>query len=112
MGMTARCSIILEEAKDVFAVPYDAIHENQDGTNVIYVEEMPDQDVQEREITEESGNTQDSNGYKEIEVTKGMESDYYVEISGDGFQRVCVLLFLQIVIFQMEMKTIDRMQMA
>ncbi len=84
MGMTARCSIILEEAKDVFAVPYDAIHENQDGTNVIYVEEMPDQDVQEREITEESGNTQDSNGYKEIEVTKGMESDYYVEISGDG----------------------------
>ena len=84
MGMTARCSIILEEAKDVFAVPYDAIHENQDGTNVIYVEEMPDQDVQEREITEESGNTQDSNGYREIEVTKGMESDYYVEISGDG----------------------------
>ena len=84
MGMTARCSIILEEAKDVFAVPYDAIHESQDGTNVIYVEEMPDHDVQEREITEESGNTQDSNNYREIEVTKGMESDYYVEISGDG----------------------------
>ena len=66
IGMTAKCSIILEEADDVYAVPYDAIHTNSNDENVIYVKDT-------------------STGTKsEITVTKGMESDYYVEISGDG----------------------------
>lgn len=72
MGLTAKCSIILEEVNDVFAVPYDAIHKNSNGDNVIYVAE--------------DNNNEDnssSNSYKEVTVTKGMESDYYVEISGD-----------------------------
>jgi hypothetical protein len=61
-GMTAKCSIIINEATDVYAVPYDAIHTNSNNNDVIYVK--------------------DSSGkQKEIEVTKGMESDYYVEIS-------------------------------
>ncbi|MFG6394406.1 MAG: efflux RND transporter periplasmic adaptor subunit [Lachnospiraceae bacterium] len=88
MGMTARCSIILEEAEDVYAVPYDAVHENQDGKSVIYVEDtkgMGDINTQEDKTGrtgEEAG--QDSMTQKEIEVTKGMENDYYVEISGSG----------------------------
>ncbi len=61
-GMTAKCSIIISEATDVYAVPYDAIHTNSNNNDVIYVKES-------------------SGKQKEIEVTKGMESDYYVEIS-------------------------------
>lgn len=64
MGMTAKCSIILEEAQDVFAVPYDAVHEDTDGSTYI--------------------NVADESGSGKISVEKGMESDYYVEISGDG----------------------------
>lgn len=66
-GMTAKCSIILEETSDVYAVPYDAIQTDSSGNNVIYVK--------------------DSSGTKkEISVTKGMESDYYVEITGDDLE--------------------------
>lgn len=68
MGLTAKCSIILEEAADVYAVPYDAIQEKEDGTSVVCAVERGENGVSSREIT----------------VTKGMESDYYVEISGDG----------------------------
>lgn len=63
-GMTAKCSIILEEAPDVYAVPYDAIC--TDENNNYYIN-----------VRDESGNK------KQITVTKGMESDYYVEVSGD-----------------------------
>lgn len=67
MGLTAKCSIILEEVRDVYAVPYDAVHENAEGFTVVYV----------------SGNTAEGKSFTEIPVEKGMESDYYVEISGD-----------------------------
>lgn len=67
MGLTAKCSIILEEANDVFAVPYDAIQKNSNKEDVI-------------QISTQDGTSTD---YQEIVVTKGMESDYYVEISGD-----------------------------
>lgn len=88
MGMTARCSIILEEAEDVYAVPYDAVHENNNGTNVIYVantESMGNNKPgSQRDVNTQDSKEQESTNYKEIEVTKGMESDYYVEISGQG----------------------------
>lgn len=67
MGLTAKCSIILEEVRDVYAVPYDAIQENSEGSTVVYVSEK----------------TEKGYSSKEILVEKGMESDYYVEISGD-----------------------------
>lgn len=70
MGLTAKCSLILEEAADVFAVPYDAIHKNDNGDSVIY-------------ITKDENNTEQ---YDEVTVTKGMESDYYAEISGDALE--------------------------
>ncbi len=65
VGMTAKCSIILEEVNDVFAVPYDAVHTNNNGDSVIYV-------------SDETTKSQ-----KQIVVTKGMESDYYIEVQGD-----------------------------
>ena len=62
--MIAKCSIILKEVRDVYAVPYDAVHTNRDGDSVLYVED-------------------ESGGQSQVAVTKGMESDYYVEVSGD-----------------------------
>lgn len=73
--MTAKCSIVLEEVADVYAVPYDAVHTNSDGKSVIYVMDSA------------------SSSQKEIVVTKGMESDYYVEISSDELSEgISVLL--------------------
>ncbi len=65
VGMTAKCSIIQKEAADVLAVPYDAVHTDKEGSSAITVRDSV-------------------SGTKEIAVTKGMESDYYVEISGEG----------------------------
>lgn len=67
MGLTAKCSIIIEEVADVYAVPYDAVHENEQGESVISVMERSD----------------GGPAFREVKVTKGMESDYYVEISGE-----------------------------
>lgn len=66
IGMTAKCSIILEEVTNVFAVPYDAIQKGSDG-DVLYV------------MDEDGART-------EVSVTKGMESDYYVQVTGDDLQ--------------------------
>lgn len=68
LGLTAACEIIIEEAEDVFAVPYDAVHTNANGEQVIYV-------------VEEGSDVAD---YTEVVVTVGMETDYYVEITGDS----------------------------
>lgn len=70
LGLTARCSIIEEEASNVFAVPYDAISQNTSGESVINISEG------------ESGNI----SRKQVTVTKGMESDYYVEVQSDELQ--------------------------
>lgn len=70
LDLTAKLSIVIEEAEDVYAVPYDAIHDTKDGKKVIYVRNSSD-DMKE-------------SGYTEVEVTVGMETDYYVEISGDN----------------------------
>ncbi len=73
MGLTAKCSIILSEVNDVYAVPYDAITTEADGSKYIT-------------ILNAAGEQQT------VTVNTGMESDYYVEISGaeltDGMQVV------------------------
>ena len=67
LGLTARCSIVEEEAADVFAVPYDAISQNTNGESVINVSEGENGSISKKQIV----------------VTKGMESDYYVEVQSD-----------------------------
>lgn len=67
LGLTARCSIVEEEAADVFAVPYDAISQNTNGESVINVSESENGSISKKQIV----------------VTKGMESDYYVEVQSD-----------------------------
>ncbi|MCQ2434755.1 MAG: efflux RND transporter periplasmic adaptor subunit [Oscillospiraceae bacterium] len=65
IGMSARVKIVLDEKKDVFAVPYDAIGENEDGDSVVYV-------------ADESG---DAHTVRCVKVETGMEADFLTEIS-------------------------------
>lgn len=65
VGMTAKASVILDSVSDVLAVPYDCLQQNEDGSYYVTV-------------IDDAGNR------KDVTVTKGLESDYYVEISGDG----------------------------
>ena len=60
IGMSAKVNIITESKKDVFAVPYDAITTNESGQQIVFA------------IYE--GNP------VAIQITTGMETDYYVEI--------------------------------
>ena len=66
IGMNARIDIILDEKEDVFAVPYDAVVQNAAGETVVYAL------VQNEEET----------SYQEIPVMTGMETDFYIEITG------------------------------
>ncbi len=118
LGLTAKCSIIKEEVDDVFAVPYDAVHEDQDGTKYIYVDESATNErpgFGSEDASSESGdsnsdsqsksdstNSEVANGtdsknannssdtleenYTKVTVEVGMESDYYIEISGDDLK--------------------------
>lgn len=63
-GMTASVSIELEGAENVLAVPYDCVITGADGKSTVTVVENEMQ--------------------RTVEVTKGIETDYYVEISGEG----------------------------
>lgn len=67
IGMSVRLNFILDEAKNVLTVPYDAVYENGDGqTCLLLAEEQEDGRVLLREVP----------------VTKGLENDLDVEISG------------------------------
>ncbi len=64
VGMTAKASVILDSVSDVFAVPYDCIEEDEDGSS--YVTEVADDGTETK-----------------ISVTVGLQSDYYEEIQSD-----------------------------
>lgn len=68
IGMTAQTSVLLDYAENVLTVPYDCISQNEEGEYVICVSEK----------SEDMGISQ-----REIVVEKGLETDYYVEISSD-----------------------------
>ena len=70
IGMSARVKIVLDEKKDVFAVPYDAISENEDGKSIVYV-------------ADESG---DAYTVRSVEVETGMEADFMTEITGSDLK--------------------------
>lgn len=63
IGMTAKVTLIQEEAKNVFAVPDDCISEDENGNSAIQILE----NGEPRSIT----------------VTTGLKTDYYTEISSD-----------------------------
>lgn len=67
IGANARLTIILEKKENVYFVPYDAVSTNHSGESVIFTAEVNDQ-----------------NQYiaRQIPVSTGMETDFYVEILG------------------------------
>lgn len=71
IGMNTRLTVLLEEKQDVFGVPYDAVVEKADGSTVVYA-------------AVEQQNSGKNNSYvvTEIPVTTGLETDFYIEISG------------------------------
>ncbi|MGN0156063.1 MAG: efflux RND transporter periplasmic adaptor subunit [Lachnospiraceae bacterium] len=81
LDMTAKVSIILESKENVLTVPYDAVQEDEEGNN--YIEVIGD-GVQ----TEEKAFAGEKEGRGErperrIYITKGIESDYYIEVISD-----------------------------
>lgn len=64
VGMTAKASVILESVSDAFAVAYDCVETDADGNSYVTA------------VDDEGNETK-------ITVTKGLESDYYVQIISD-----------------------------
>ena len=66
IGLSAKVEIILSQVTDVYAVPYDAVGTDENGGSVVYARS--------------GGETE----FTAIPVETGMETDYYIEISGEG----------------------------
>jgi RND family efflux transporter MFP subunit len=66
IGMKTRMNIIYEQKRNVFAVPYDAITENENGEQIVYVAR-----------TDETGTAIAT----PVVVTVGMETDFNTEIT-------------------------------
>lgn len=93
MDMTAKLSIIISSKENVLTVPYAAVQTAEDGS--FYVE-VVDENAGQAAVGERpmapgapggrGGNAAMPNTLptRRIPVTKGIESDYYVEISGEG----------------------------
>ena len=99
IGMTAKTSIILESAEDVYAVAYDCIQTDGDGNTYIeIVDETFQNDIRMntngKENVNDNTNENNSENKKEntnevntttkrLYIETGMESDYYTEIISD-----------------------------
>lgn len=71
LGMHVKVKIILEESKDTYAVPYEAVITDENGISKIYTA-----------VSDKNGNYT----IQSIEVQKGIETDYYAAVTGDGLQ--------------------------
>lgn len=84
MDMTAKMSIILDEKMDVLTVPYDAVQTDEDGK--LYIEVADETAGVEGVLNKynNGGKPGEETEKQKIYVEKGIESDYYVEVIGDG----------------------------
>jgi multidrug efflux pump subunit AcrA (membrane-fusion protein) len=69
VGMNVRLTIKINEKKNVYSVPYDAVTTDVDGSQYINV----------LDLTQKDGKSQSTT--KKIQVQTGMETDMYVEIN-------------------------------
>jgi len=69
LGMTAQLSIVSESKQNVLAVPYNAVTKTDTGKGTITVIDTKTKKLQK------------------IDVTTGMETDYYIEISGNQIEQ-------------------------
>ena len=101
LGMTAETSVLVESRKNVLAVPYDCIEDDSDGNSYIYLASgIPAADSAASEnkaegfdkskksdiknfIKPSSDSSSIETPTKKVQVTKGLETDYYTEIISD-----------------------------
>lgn len=69
-GLSARVNIILNEKSDIYTVSSDSIIQGQNGKSIF--------------VAEKSGDKPNEYIIKEVPVETGIESDFSVEISGEG----------------------------
>lgn len=74
IGMNTRLTVLLEERENVFGVPYDSVVEKADGTQVVYA------------VEKQSDGKKDGYIVQEVPVTTGLETDFYVEVSGQSIE--------------------------
>lgn len=80
MDMTAKLSIILESKENVLAVPYDSVQEDEEGN--FYIEIVKEQGEKGMDSASDAAAAQS----EKVMITKGIESDYYVEVIGTGVE--------------------------
>lgn len=71
VGMNVRVNIVTEQKKGVWSAPFDAVISDASGQSVIYTVETDGEGISRA---------------KAVPVTTGMETDFYVEISGEGLK--------------------------
>ena len=97
LDMTAKLSIVLESKENVLTVPYNAVQEDEDGN--YYVEVVSESNMPVGEVPQmlsgmpgHGGNRGENDGMNgaasklqttRIYITKGIESDYYIEVISD-----------------------------
>lgn len=92
MDMTAKLSIIISSKENVLTVPYAAVQTAEDGSFYVeVVDENAGADGEQPMTLGAPGGGGNaampgSLPTRRIPVTKGIESDYYVEISGEGIE--------------------------
>jgi multidrug efflux pump subunit AcrA (membrane-fusion protein) len=117
-GMTATIDIVTESKQNIFAVPIDAVVTRPDGKTGVYAYESSGGGVPGRQVPPAtdgqdlsagngdgpisivvngssgitSGNAGANYTRREIDVQTGMETDYYIEISGSGLTEGMLLL--------------------
>jgi multidrug efflux pump subunit AcrA (membrane-fusion protein) len=90
-GMSAKTNIVTSSKAGVFAVPYDAISENEAGQSVVFA--WPgDGEIKTEGIDPENVSEGIRSQSEEIVVETGMESDYYIEIASDGLKAGMLIL--------------------
>ncbi len=96
-GMSAKLEIVTESQTGVYAVPFDAVVTNSAGESVVYaIEGRGGEEEANSETKPKSAGSgeEGQNGpvRTEIAVETGLETDYYVEISGDGLREGLMIL--------------------
>lgn len=75
LDMTAKINIIVDEASDVYAVPFSSVQTDENGNTYIEVE-----DATTEASSEASAEALGMTPTRKIIVTTGVETDYYVEV--------------------------------
>lgn len=71
VGMNVRLNIILDRKENVFAVPFEAVITDPEGKEIVYAARP---------------NAEGKLIATAVPVTSGMETDFYLEVSGEGLQ--------------------------